>query len=73
MPADDQEMHVALRVGDGDHRVVERRAHMRDARGDVLAFATTNACCFLGHDSLYDPYVRSRHRRKTGSSTGIPA
>src|SRR5262245_52143378 len=28
---------VALHVGDGDHRVVERCIHMDDARGDVLA------------------------------------
>src|SRR5664279_2995679 len=38
---------VALRVGDGDHRVVERRIHMRHARRDVLAFAPTDAGGFL--------------------------
>src|SRR5262245_13927493 len=40
---------VALRVGDGDGRVVERRIHMRDAGGDVLAFATADAGGFLAH------------------------
>jgi hypothetical protein len=35
---------VALHVGDGDHGVVERRVHMRNAIGDVLAFlALSNA------------------------------
>src|SRR5476651_2587123 len=29
---------IALGVGDGDDRIVERRVHMRDAGGDVLAF-----------------------------------
>src|SRR6202000_2978683 len=38
---------VALRVGDGDGRVVERRIHMRDAGGDVLAFTATYASGFL--------------------------
>src|SRR6185503_17150885 len=42
---------VALRVGDRDHRVVERRIHVRDARRDVLAFAPADAlwCGFLAH------------------------
>src|SRR5262249_39659768 len=40
---------VALRVGDGDGRVVERRVHMRHAGGDVLALATANAGGFLAH------------------------
>src|SRR6185436_13453 len=40
---------VALRVGDGDGRVVERRIDVRDARGDVLAFATAYAGGFLAH------------------------
>src|SRR5438045_3910242 len=30
---------IALRVGDRDHRVVEARIHVGDARGDVLALA----------------------------------
>ncbi len=46
---------VALRVGNRDHRVVERRVHMRDARGDVLAFAAADACCFFSHSSLLFP------------------
>src|SRR5207237_1978316 len=40
---------VALRIGDGDGRVVERRIDVRDARGDVLAFATAYAGGFLAH------------------------
>src|SRR4051794_7762654 len=40
---------VALRVGDGDGRVVERRIHMRDAGGDVLAFAAAYAGGILAH------------------------
>src|SRR5271165_4159273 len=40
---------VALRVGDRDHRVVERRVHMGDARNDILAFATTDAGRFFCH------------------------
>src|SRR6478609_10196911 len=39
----------ALRVGDGDGRVVERRVHMRDAGGDALALTTTNAGGFLAN------------------------
>src|SRR6202008_2073797 len=44
---------VALRVGDGDGRVVERRIHMRDAGGDVLAFATADARGFLAHSKTF--------------------
>src|SRR3546814_14287879 len=40
---------VALRIGDGDHGVVERGVHVRDARGDVLALAATNALRFACH------------------------
>src|SRR4051812_29402416 len=40
---------VALRVGDGDGRVVERRIHVRDAGCDVLAFAAAYASGFLAH------------------------
>ena len=40
---------IALRIGDGDHRVVERRIDVGDARRDVLAFATANTDGFLGH------------------------
>src|SRR5271165_6607978 len=40
---------VALRVGDGDGRVVERRVHMRHAGGDVLALAAADAGGFLAH------------------------
>src|SRR5437868_964850 len=40
---------VALCVGDGDGRVVERRIHVRDAAGDVLAFATAYAGGVLAH------------------------
>src|SRR3546814_10641191 len=34
---------IALRVGDGDHGVVERRVDVRDARRDVLLLATAQA------------------------------
>src|SRR3954466_8584013 len=40
---------IALDVGDGDHRVVEARVHVRDAGTDILAFATPNARGFLAH------------------------
>src|SRR3546814_4318343 len=42
---------VALRIGDGDHGVVERGVHVRDARGDVLALAAPNALRFACHRS----------------------
>ena len=45
---------IALRVGDGDHGVVEGRVDVRDARRDVLAFATADACGFLGHGLPFD-------------------
>src|SRR5204863_163352 len=44
---------VALRVGDGDGRVVERRIHVRDAGGDVLAFAAAYAGGFLAHSKTF--------------------
>src|SRR5262249_9160946 len=40
---------VPLRVGDGDHGVVERGVHVRHARCDVLALALFDARRFLGH------------------------
>src|SRR4029078_9804880 len=40
---------VALRVGDGDHRVVEARVHVGHARSDVLLLAATNPRLVLGH------------------------
>src|SRR3954469_4204633 len=44
---------VTLRVGDGDGRVVERRIHMRDAGGDVLALAAAYAGGFLAHSKTF--------------------
>src|SRR4051812_31454566 len=44
---------VALRVGDGDGRVVEGRIYVRDAGGDVLAFATAYAGGFLAHSKTF--------------------
>src|SRR4029077_13048760 len=44
---------VALCVGDGDGRVVERRIHVRDAGGDVLAFAAAYAGGFLAHSKTF--------------------
>src|SRR5277367_3101928 len=46
---------VALRVGDGDGGIVERRIHVRDAGCNVLAFTATDACGFLAH---YQPFLR---------------
>src|SRR5215510_874497 len=40
---------VALRVGDGDHSVVEACMHMSDAGGDVLFLAAANARFVFGH------------------------
>src|SRR5262249_30722325 len=40
---------VALRVGDGDHGVVEGGVHVRHAGGDVLALAAADAGGFLAH------------------------
>src|SRR4051794_17282789 len=44
---------VALRVGDGDGRVVERRIHMRDAGCNVLALAAAYAGGFLAHSKTF--------------------
>src|SRR6476620_5213146 len=40
---------VSLRIGDGDHGVVETCMHMSDARGDVFLFPAANACLVCGH------------------------
>jgi hypothetical protein len=56
---------VALGVGDGDHRIVERCRHVRDAGRDVLSFASTDAGGFLAHSQSF----RARARRSAlGSS-----
>src|SRR6267142_644699 len=44
---------VALRVGDGDGRVVERRIHVRDAGGDILALTAADAGGFLAHSRTF--------------------
>src|SRR5499427_9691163 len=44
---------VALYVGDRDHRIIEARVHMRDAGGDVLAFAPADARGFLTHSEPF--------------------
>src|ERR1700712_2795138 len=49
---------IALRVGDGDHRIVEAGVHMRDAGGDVLALAALNALRFTCHDARPDLNLR---------------
>src|SRR5215210_6737201 len=59
---------IALGVGDGNHRIVEARIHMRDAGGDVLAFASTDAGGFLSH-TLSPFAARSRDRLQTGRWT----
>src|SRR5262249_58451682 len=40
---------VPLRVGDGDHGIVETCVHVGDAGGDVLLFPAANACLVFGH------------------------
>src|SRR6185312_2693559 len=40
---------IALRVGDGDHGVVEAGVHVGDAGGDVLALPPADALRCLGH------------------------
>src|SRR6266566_4384020 len=57
---------IALGVGDGDHRVVERRIHVRDARGDVLALTPPNAGSgFLAHRaSILSRLGRDNPRRR---------
>src|SRR6185312_7076823 len=40
---------IALRIGDGDHGVVEAGIHVGDAGGDVLAFPPAEALWGLGH------------------------
>src|SRR5215467_12233858 len=40
---------VALRIRNGDHRVVEGGVHVRDARGNVLALATAHPGGFFTH------------------------
>src|SRR6185437_15305052 len=44
---------VALHIGDGDHRIVERRVDVCDARSDVLAFAPADARSFLTHSEPF--------------------
>src|SRR3546814_16349844 len=41
---------IALRVGDGDPRVVEGRVDVGDARRDILAFAPTRASRLTSND-----------------------
>ncbi len=61
---------VALGVCDGDHRIVERRIHVGDARDDVLAFAAANAGSFLGH--IYFTFRRARNARRSGCDRLTP-
>src|SRR5262249_45290587 len=42
---------VALRIGDRDHRVVERGVHVRHAGRDVLFFASANTGGFFTHNN----------------------
>src|SRR5690606_1749234 len=42
---------IALRVGDGDHRVVEGRVDVGHTRRDILAFAPAKALRFTSHDA----------------------
>src|SRR5690348_3260527 len=47
---------IALRVGDGDHGIVEAGVHVSDAGGDVLALPPAEALRFACHWS-YDPLI----------------
>ena len=40
---------VALHIRDRDHRVIKRRIHMRDTRGDILALAPASTSRALSH------------------------
>src|SRR5437868_2302462 len=51
---------IALRVGDRDHRIVEARIHVGDARGDVLALAPSEALRCLCHVTYLSLYLRAR-------------
>src|SRR5580692_8077299 len=44
---------VALRIGDGDGRVVERRIYVRHAGGNVLALTAAYAGGFLAHSKTF--------------------
>src|SRR5208337_1237887 len=50
---------VALRIGDGDHRIVERRVHVGDAGRDVLAFAAADSGRFFGHELVLQSRFRA--------------
>src|SRR5579862_780312 len=50
---------VALGIGDRDHRVVEARADMRGARGNVLALASPQTRCCRAFCHLALPPLRS--------------
>src|ERR1700722_19501802 len=66
---------VALCVGDGDHRVVERRGDMGDAGRDVLALLPAGACTRGGsrHYSGSCFTLRRPHRAAPDSSSGWAA
>src|SRR5688572_30736548 len=44
---------IALRVGNRNHRIVERSADMRDTRSDILAFTFTDAGFLTHHQSFH--------------------
>src|SRR6185437_13504180 len=52
---------VALRIGDGNHRVVERRIDVRDAGDDVFALLAADASAFLGHASILYALASARN------------
>src|SRR5690606_16730668 len=66
---------VPLRIRDRDHRVVERRIHVGDARRDVLAFLATNPGFFLSHRSQTLRLARASlaPAQKWGSYFFLPA
>ena len=65
---------VALGIGDGDHRVIERRVDMRNARCNVFPLSTADTgirfnhdrslfrCFFLASDSFCRTFTSARVR-----------
>src|SRR6266851_1869610 len=55
---------ITLGVGDRDHCVIERRVHVSDAGGDVLAFPSPDAGSFFTHSRPFrGPLLRASYAR----------
>src|SRR3546814_11889575 len=61
---------IALRVGDGDHRVVEGRVDVGHTRRDILAFAPAKALRFTSHDEILTCILNGRWRTDRRSPAG---